>query len=231
MAGIYDRTGKLLYVGNNFDGNMWLPTNAAGTEGWLYSNHETQPGGVSKLYIRKSGDAWEVLDGEMVDFASVNGTWNNCGAAPSPWGTALSGEEYEPFAGDLATVKPMSSFMGKQANPYDYGWIVEITPTSSNTDRVVKHYAMGRKSNENAWVAPDNKTVYFGDDGSKTMLFKFVAEEPKDLTTGTLYAGKVTQVGGSGKDHAFNIEWISLGTATNDDILKAIRELDVQLEK
>jgi secreted PhoX family phosphatase len=228
MGGIYDISGDLMFVGNNADGNMWLPVNEAGTEGWLYSNHETTPGGISKLYIRKTAEgAWDVLDGEMVDFASVNGAWINCGAAPTPWGTGLSGEEYEPIASDLTSVDALTTYLdGQPANPYDYGYIVEVSPRTSTTSRVVKHYVMGRKSNENAWVAPDNRTVYFGDDGTNTMLFKFVAAEAGNLSAGTLYAGKVTQSGGTGMDHVFAIEWIELGTATNDEIQAAIRELD-----
>ncbi len=228
-GGIYDVNGKLMFTSNNADGNMWLPNNEAATEGWLYTNHETRPGGISALYIRKNADGmWDVLDGEMVNFSSVKGTWVNCGAGPSPWNTGLSGEEYEPIASDFANVKDLSKYLGTQANPYDYGYIVEVYPSTSTSSRVVKHYVMGRKSNENAWVAPDGKTVYFGDDGTNTMLFKFVAAEPGDLSAGTLYAGKVTQSGGTGPEHVFAIEWIELGTSTNDEIAAAIRELDVQ---
>ncbi len=228
MGGIYDVNGNLMFVGNNADGNMWLPTNAAGTEGWLYTNHETNPGGVSKLYIRKLADGtWEVLDGEMVDFSGVRGTWTNCGSGVTPWNTGLSAEEYEPIASDFNNVNIMTDYLGGTlANPYDYGWMVEISPRTTTTDRVVKQYAMGRKSNENAWVAADNQTVYFGDDGTDTMLFKFVATEPGDLSAGTLYAGRVTQMGGTGAEHYFTIEWIELGTASNDEIFAAIRELD-----
>jgi len=228
LGGVYDVNGDLMFVGNNADGNMWLPNNEAGTEGWLYSNHETRPGAISALYIRKNAEgAWDVLDGEMVDFSSVNGTWINCGSAPSPWGTGLSGEEFEPIASDFANVEGLTEYLGKAANPYDYGYIIEIAPRNSTTTSVTKHYVMGRKSNENAWVAPDNKTVYFGDDGTNTMLFKFVAAEASDLSAGTLYAGKVTQSGGTGPEHVFAIEWIELGTSTNDEIAAAIRELDV----
>lgn len=229
-AAAYDVNGEFMGVGNNFDGNMWLPYNEAGTEGWLYSNNEITPGGVSKLNIRKLDDGtWEVLDGEMVDFSGVRGTWINCGTSVTPWNTGLTAEEYEPFAGDLNTVSAMSVYLGEQANPYDYGWIAEIEPRTSTTDRVTKHYAMGRKSNENGWVTPDNRTVYFGDDGTDVMLFKFIAEAEGDLSYGTLYAGKVTQTGGPGADHVFEIEWIELGTAGNDEIEAAIRELDGQL--
>ena len=43
---------------------------------------------------------------------------------------------------------------------------------------VEKRYAMGRFSHENSVVMPDLKTVYFGDDGTDVVFFKFVADEP-----------------------------------------------------
>jgi len=227
MSAIYDVNGDMMFVGNNLDGNMWLPTNESATEGWLYSNQENKPGGVSKLYIRKLDDgSWEVVDGEMVDFSSVNGTWTNCGSTVTTWNTGLTSEEFEPIASDFNNVGGMSSYLGADANPYDYGYIVEIAPRTATTDRITKHYVMGRKSNENAIVAPDEQTVYFGDDGTDTMLYKFVAAEAGDLSAGTLFAGKVTQSGGTGAEHVFAIEWIELGSSTNDEIAAAIRELD-----
>lgn len=226
LGGIYKANGELQLVDNNPDGNMWLPIDETGTSGWMYTNWEVEPGGVSRLFYRQTADGWEVLDGGMVDFSSVNGTWTNCGASVSPWNTALTAEEYEPIASDFNTVSSMDEYLGAPANPYDYGWIVEIRPDGLG-DKVEKRYAMGRKSNENSWVASDQKTVYFGDDGSNTMLFKFVATTAGDLSAGTLYAAKITQTGGTSlTDHRFGIEWIELGTAADADIEAAIRELD-----
>jgi len=115
--------------------------------------------------------------------------------------------------------------LGTQANPYDYGWIVELAPSEEGTI-ITKQYAMGRRSHENSAVAPDSKTVYFGDDGGNVMFFKFVATTEGDLSAGTLYAAKITQTGGTGNDHVLGFEWIELGTATNDEIATAIREMN-----
>lgn len=225
---ILDVTGNTMFFCNQSDGNMYLPTNAAGTEGYLYTNYECTPGGVARVSIRQTADgSWAVLDGEMVDFSGVNGTWINCGSSVSPWNTALTSEEYEPIAADPNSVNGLSAYLGRQANPYDYGYIIEMAPYAVGND-IVKHFAMGRKSNENSEIAGDNRTVYFGDDGTDVVIFKFVAEEAGDLSYGTLYAAKVTQVGGPGADHSFQLEWIELGTAGNDEIEAAIRELDVQ---
>ncbi|NDJ86712.1 MAG: DUF839 domain-containing protein [Chloroflexi bacterium] len=215
---------------NQADGNMYLPTNSAGTEGILYTNFECRPGTLSRLNIALQADGtWLVQDGEVVDFASVNGTWNNCGASNTPWNTGLTAEEYEPYAGDLTSVADLTDYLGRQANPYDYGWIVELEPFAVG-NRITKRYAMGRRSHENSWVAPDEQTVYFGDDGSDVVLFKFVAEEPGDLSAGTLYAARVTQTGGTGDDHAFQLEWIELGFGFDDEIEAAVREIDAQLQ-
>jgi secreted PhoX family phosphatase len=220
-------SGERHLICNQPDGNIWMPTNAAGTEGYLYTNYECRPGTVGKMYIRQTGNGWEVLEGEQVDFASVQGTWNNCGTSLTPWGTGLTSEEYEPVATVAdwkANVKDMSAFLGAQANPYDYGWNVEIAPDKYGDfieTQVTKRYALGRFSHENAMVMPDSKTVYHGDDGSNVVLFKSVADNAGDLSAATLFAAKITQ----NADESLSIEWIELGNASDDDIYDAIRSV------
>jgi secreted PhoX family phosphatase len=225
VGGIYTVAGEMMFVSNDPDGIMWLPANEEETEGTLYVNYEGTPGGVMELALSYSEMAWTVNSGEMVDFSSVYGTWVNCGSSVTPWNTGLTSEEYEPFAGDLVNVEGMTTYLGTQANPYDYGWTVELAPSEEGTI-ITKQYAMGRRSHENAWVAPDNKTVYFGDDGANVMFFKFVATTEGDLSAGTLYAAKITQSGGTGNEHVLGFEWIELGTATNDEIGASIREMN-----
>ncbi|NWF69464.1 MAG: DUF839 domain-containing protein [Chloroflexi bacterium] len=224
FGGIYRPDGSLQGVSNDPDGLMWLPV-GDGSEGWLYINYESIAGAVGRIYLRQTDGAYEVLDGQMVDFSSVNGTWTNCGSSVTPWNTGITSEEYEPIASDFNNVVGMSDYLGWDANPYDYGWLVELAPDGVG-DRVTKRYALGRFSHENAWVAGDEVTVYHGDDGGNVMLFRSVAAEAGDLSTATLYAGRVTQMGGTGAEHYFQIEWIELGTATDADIEAAIRELD-----
>lgn len=218
--------GETQFFCNQADGNMWIPTNEAGTIGYLYSNWECRPGGLSRLHLSMNEDrTWEVLDGEVVDFHSVNGTWTNCGASVTPWNTALTSEEYEPYAGDFNSVAPMTEYLGRQANPYDYGFAVELAPQAVGND-IEKRYAMGRLSWEMGIVAGDERTVYIGDDGTDVVLFRFVADEAGDLGCGTLYAAAITQEGGPGADHVFQIEWVELGSACDEDVEAAIRELD-----
>jgi secreted PhoX family phosphatase len=223
---INDVNGEMLFICNHPDGNMFLPTDDNASQGYLYTNYECQPGGVSSIYITKGDKTWSVVEGENVDFASANGTWNNCGASVTPWNTAMTAEEYEPPAltdSWKANVAPMTEYMGAQANPYDYGWLVEMTPdTSGDVAGTVmeKRYTMGRFSHEMAAFAPDQKTVYNGDDGANVVLFKFVADEAGNLSAGTLYAAKITQEGKNLK-----VEWIELGKGNDEEIAEAISEI------
>merc|ERR1711879_254991 len=81
---------------------------------------------------------------------------------------------------------------------------------------------MGRMAIEIAYVMPDRKTVYLTDDGTNGGLFMFVADAEEDLSAGNLYAMKWNQVDAGSDDNAFmgeaDIEWISLGHATNDEV-------------
>lgn len=222
--------GGLQEMCNQPDGNVFLPVNSKSTEGYLYTNYECRPGNVGKIYLRKlSSGWWHVLEGENVDFACVNGTWNNCGASRSPWNTMLTSEEYEPPALEgvwQRNVANLTDYLGKQANPYDYGWLVEVHPdTDGNSvaSRVQKRYAMGRFSHEMGMVMPDGKTSYHGDDGTGVVLFKFVADEAGDLSAGTLYAAKVTQ----NNDESFDLEWIELGHGEDDLIAEALFDMDL----
>jgi secreted PhoX family phosphatase len=232
-----DGKTKIL-ASNNPDFNALVPTNAAGTEGFLFTHWENRPGGMSRIRVAKGADGkWAVQsDGtRMLDFSGVNGTWVNCNGSLSPWGTPLTSEElyfddtadwnnadYEEHDGQVALEK----YLGRYPNPYDYGFIGEITdPTGSATP--VKHYTLGRFSHENAVVMPDNRTVYMGDDGTDTVFFKFVADRAGDLSAGTLYAAKVTQ--DAGRDPAktgFGIAWIELAHGTNGEIRSWIRQYD-----
>jgi secreted PhoX family phosphatase len=115
----------------------------------------------------------------------------------------------------------MTEFLGVQANPYNYGFPIEVTPESVGTD-LARHYAMGRFSHENSLVMGDEKTVYQSDDGTDRILWKFIASEAGDLSAGTLYAAKLTQDGES-----FGIEWIELGTGSDAEIAETVAAMDL----
>jgi len=226
---VNDINGDMLEMCNHPDGNVFIATTDDNTEGYLFTNYECQPGAVSRLYVRKSGTGWKAVEGENIDFSGVNGTWNNCGASKTPWNTALTAEEYEPIATTVGwdkNVAPMTDYMGEQANPYDYGYLVELKPDTDGDSVgtvVEKRYAMGRFSHEMGAIAPDEKTVYNGDDGSGVVMFKFVADEAGDLSAGTLYAAKVTQQ----DDNSLALEWIELGKGNDDEIAEAVSAIEL----
>jgi secreted PhoX family phosphatase len=227
FGAIVAHDGTVLNVCNDPDGNMFRPTEAG--KGILYTNIECGVGGVSQLWIERDADGnWSATKGQMLDFVPVNGTGNNCGASVTPWNTGLSGEEYpadneedwqywveEQGAG-------FAALTGSPANPFDQGYNVELVPTEDGT-QINKRYAMGRFSQEVAVVMPDQRTVYFGNDGTDRVMFKFVADTAGDLSAGTLYAAKVSQDGDT-----LNLQWIMLGQGNDTDIHAAIRELDAQ---
>jgi secreted PhoX family phosphatase len=135
-----------------------------------------------------------------VDTSKAHGLWITCGASLSPWNTHLSSEEYEP---DATTIAGNSQFKGfsrslygdeTTANPYHYGHLPEVTVNPDGTGTIKKHYCLGRISHELIQVMPDKRTVLMGDDATNGGLFMFIADREADLSAGTLYVAKWTQV-------------------------------------
>jgi len=226
--------GSTLLQSNDPDFNAFVAVDK--DSGYLFTNWEDRPGGMSRIKLERDGNAWKATDAMMIDFTSIGGTWVNCFGTLSPWNTPLSAEElYFDNTADwnnaaskyFADQQNLEKHLGKFPNPYRYGYIVEVTDPAG-TPKPVKKFAMGRFSHENAVVMPDNKTVYLSDDGTDVVFFKFVADKAGDLSAGTLYAAKVTQEEGS-KDPAvagFGVEWIELAHATEADVEKWIAEYD-----
>ncbi|PAQ16027.1 alkaline phosphatase [Bacillaceae bacterium SAOS 7] len=189
---------------------------------------------LTKLFQNKKTGELKVMEADKVDFADADGLWVPCNGSLTPWNTHLGSEEYEPDARQFELEEAMPAdqrtdktntreftklYFGddKQANPYQYGFIPEVIVDKKGESKVVKHYSVGRRSNEIMLMMPDSRTAYFGDDGDYTMLFMYVADKEKDLSAGTLYAAKFDQTGtnngGSG-----DLEWIELGHSTDDEV-------------
>jgi len=166
-----------------------------------------------------------------VNMRSVQGLWSPCAGEVTPWNTHIGGEEYEPDARyfEHKPLTTMNRFLGKTgltarqggADPYRYGVITEVVVGKHGETHVIKHYALGRGSNELAHVLPDRRTAYKGDDGRDQVLIMFVADRANDLSAGTLYAAQVQQVtaehGGS-----FKLHWLKLGHASDAQIATLI---------
>ncbi len=165
-----------------------------------------------------------------IDFSSVNGIWIPCFGSQTPWNTHLGSEEdydliYNPldsknYGTTTAGLKAMRElyFKGeREANPYHYGIIPEVTIKADGSVSVVKHYAMGRGTWEQALVMPDSRTVYLGDDGAYVQMTMFVADKAADLSAGTLYTAQWNQTSDQGGGRA-DLTWIRLGHGTNVEI-------------
>ena len=105
--------------------------------------------------------------------------------------------------------KMMDRHLGKISNPYRYGYMIEMDDLLAEQPALYRRYAMGRYSHENGIVMGDGRTVYLSDDDSPKytdtnynsnsggVFFKFVADQARDMTSGTLYAAKATQDDGT----------------------------------
>ena len=218
------------------DFNAFVPTSANGNTGFLFTAWEDRPGAMSRIELTKEeSGSWLTGDVMNVDFTSVLGTLINCFGTLSPWNTPLTSEEnyeaenteqwnnaaYVDGYPSYPDVKNLQTYLGSSTlpNPYDYGYIVEITAPTSASPTPVKHFTLGRVAHENSVVMPDWKTVYTTDDGSNKAFYKFVATTAGDLSAGTLYAAKLTQDATSDPAKAgFDIEWVELGSSNNTQI-------------
>ena len=101
--------------------------------------------------------------------ADVVKYFKNCSGTVTPWGTILSGEE----ARDTSDIN--------NDGYLDVGWLVETDPVGNGIckynggTKQQKLWAMGRMAHENACIAKDNKTVYYGEDATDGCVYKYVA--------------------------------------------------------
>lgn len=242
MGGIINASNDaLLKQSQDPDFNAFIPGNTDGSMGYLFTAWEDRPGSMTRLTLTKgSDDTWSVDDAMNVDFSSVKGTMINCFGSVSPWGTPLTSEEnyeaenaqhwndpnYASGYPNYADVQLVQEYLGGTfPNPYDYGYIVEITQPESDSPVPVKHFTLGRMAHENAVVMPDLKTVYLTDDGTNKGFYKFVADTAGDLSSGTLFAAKLEQDATADVAKAgFDISWIELGSSNNVEIASWIAE-------
>jgi len=238
-GGIYSiANGEKILVSQKPDFNAFIPTNQDGTSGFLYTAWEDRPAGISQIEIQwdSTSNQWDVISSQMLNLSRINGGWVLCFGTVSPWGSPLFSEElYFDDTEDWNNVnyryhqgqQLLASYLGTYPNPYDYGFIVEMEDSDTNNPDLIRHYTMGRYSHENAQVMPDNKTVYLSDDGYDTVLYKFVADAPGDLSKGTLYAAKLIQDSTTDSSTTgFDVEWIELASSSNAEILNWIDDYD-----
>jgi secreted PhoX family phosphatase len=196
-----------------------------GTDNSMYGKMPSQVG-ITTLDQNKSTGALTVKSYYPVPTTAAHGLWITCAGSLSPWNTHLSSEEYEPDAWTIAGNTQFQAFSlntfgsATAANPYHYGHVPEVTVHADGTGSLVKHYCLGRISRELVQVMPDNRTVLMGDDATSGGVFMFIADVEKVLSSGTLYAAKLTQTSASGAADggAFSFKWIKLGHASSIEI-------------
>ena len=236
VAGI---AGNTVFAVTQFE---YKTSNKAGT-----SMYGAMPAPIAVLTLDQSKTTGELTPKHYFNIptTSVHGVWIPCAGSISPWNTHLSSEEYEPDAWSVEKTGDSGGYFKKfslntfgsetAANPYHYGHVPEITVKPDGTGTIKKHYCLGRISRELVQVMPDNRTVLMGDDYTNGGIFMFIADVEKSLSSGTLYAAKLTQTSAaqSTDGGAFTIEWIKLGSATSLEIetlansLKASNIIDV----
>jgi hypothetical protein len=189
------------------------------------SMYGTLPSPIAVLTLdqdRKTGKL-TLVKYAKVDSSAVHGLWITCGASRSPWNTHLSSEEYNPDATVIDSNKVFKAFSQNlygdpgAANPYHYGHVPEVTVHADGSGSIVKHYCMGRISHELVQVMPDQRTTLMGDDAANGGLFMFIADKPRDLSSGTLYVAKWAQKSAAGGGSA-DLSWIRLGHAASAEI-------------
>jgi secreted PhoX family phosphatase len=165
------------------DFTAYIPINNRSDLGYVCINHETFPGGVSilKVYYDSLHAIWRIIDSRQANLQLPGGTGANCSGTVTSWNTMISCEEFAPNI-DL-------NFDGYE----DYGWCFEVDPVTAsapayNTGSQQKLWALGNMAHENVVIAADNKTVYFGEDGNTNCIYKFIADQPGNLYSGTLFS-------------------------------------------
>lgn len=80
--------GGEMFASNDPDFNGFVPTGA--DTGYLFTNWENRPGGMSRVHLTRAQDGtWSADEASamMVDFGGVFGTWVNCFGTVTPWNT------------------------------------------------------------------------------------------------------------------------------------------------
>ena len=176
-----------------------------------------------------------------VDFSGIRGLWIPCAGSLSPWNTHLGSQEYEPDgrcaenpgkfcastpsyptwddSDNYLNLNSMNRYLDpsgttKPARVYDYGIVPEVSVDRYGNAAVEAHRALGRISRELVQVMPDSRTVYQGDDGTYNVMTMFVADVPRNLSAGTLYAAKWIQASPETEEGGrATLKWIRLGHA------------------
>ncbi len=197
-ADIVLQAGQPLTDGTTFAGEndltSYFSTDDQG-HGILLVGHElrykSQPDGLGGRFTRLRLDGTRVSRSETW----VGGMHFNCAGTATPWRTVLSGEENpHDFLPRVEGGRGPRMELTDRVTPGDpaarVGWMYEIDPLATDkTRRAKRRVALGRFSHESAAVWNDRE-VFMTEDAYQGHFFKFVADHPKDLSRGKLFAYK-----------------------------------------
>ncbi len=165
VSRIIARTGQVVgatgYVWHAWpDGGACFPL-ANGRHAYV-SNSELDAGtgGVSAVVFDVNG---EITDAYRI----CSGTTRNCAGGATPWGTWMSGEEFE------------------------FGQIYECDPTGQTP--AVARPSLGTFRHEAGAVDPATGIVYLTEDEPDGRLYRFVPDASGSLASGQLYAATVDE--------------------------------------
>lgn len=201
-------------VAGNHDYSGFIPGAGSSTTGHLSVNHENTPGGVSiiDLHLNEETKLWEKDNTRAVDLYNNHlvTTSRNCSGGVTPWETIITSEE--------ATDGGDANGDGYQ----DLGWLIEIDPISAQVkdygnNKPEKLWALGRMNHENVVVSADGSTAYYGEDGGTHCVYKFVADTPGDLTSGTVYVLKMDLALSNDEPSSSTATWIEVPNTTQAD--------------
>ena len=191
----------------NTDFTGYVPIAGSSENGYLSINAEIVPGAVSILDINynPSSKLWATSYSQAVDFSPVVLTVANCSGTVTPWNTIISCEEYT--SQEVFENYPSIPVDSDGDGYHDLGWAVEIDPSTKTV--IDKRWALGNFKHENLVIHNNERTAYQGADAQVGYLYKFVADNPRDLSSGKLFVYKGEKNGPG--------NWILLNNTTKNE--------------
>jgi len=230
-------------ISNYADFSSFLPV---GQRLYQVTQFEEVPAVMYLTELSQDRDTGELhaISTRPIDLSAVHGLWNPCAGSVTPWNTHLGSEEYPTDARASEAAAAYSAFEFREQsmlkyfglgpstgiadirtvfNTYRYGFPVEIAVSEDGETTATKHYALGRRALELAYVMPDLRTVYMTDDGANDGFYMFVADTPGDLESGMLYGMQWNQTSPDGAGNATaDIVWIPMEHASSTEIDAAL---------
>jgi uncharacterized protein len=153
--------------------------NRLGTEGAAF-------GDQSKAYDSKAagGTTTLIIDPQtrelIKDFASLNGTLQNCAGGPTPWGAWISCEE------TLLGVNKFTDSQGRESGGFDHGhgYCFEVSAKADGVQRAEPLIALGRFVHEAIAVDARTGIVYETEDANPGGFYRFIPKVRGDLAQG-----------------------------------------------